>query len=457
MGILEWIKELFNNGKSNVRLITKDLVKIYKSENKLEVGLYTNNNKPLKDKKIIININGRDYERITNADGVASLNINLGIGKYRTLIDFKGDEEYNSTSSYCNVYVNPIIETQNLTMNYKDGSQFKVKIKDYENNPIPNQKATFNINGKDYERTSNEEGVIALNINLGVGEYTILTKIGNIEKSNIIKINKAFSRMEGVDINKTASETKVYQCAVYNDKNERLQGNVIINVNGVDYERTIGEDGLAKLNIRLPKGNYTIKSKYNNVNYIPSEAINKITVVDDVKVEEKKNVKLNPYMTSQGCSGMGQCTGYYCACNSVQQVIYRLTGEKVSESKLASVGGTTSSGTGHEGINTMIAWFNRTYGYNIKISWKNFSEVGWNKVQEYINNGALFMHILYRNKYGHYEVPKAIEGNNVIVLNSLGDRCGGETYCGYIETRSKATHQSYINGISQKSLAIFTI
>ena len=43
--------------------------------------------------------------------------------------------------------------------------------------------------------------------------------------------------------------------------------------------------------------------------------------------------------------------------------------------------------------------------------------------------------------------------NTLKILNSLGDNCGGNTYCGYIETRSKSTQKQYINGISQKSVA----
>lgn len=174
------------------------------------------------------------------------------------------------------------------------------------------------------------------------------------------------------------------------------------------------------------------------------------------------NNKLHNYLTTSGCAGMGQCTPYYCACNSLQQAFYRLTGIHVSESTIASVAGTTTSGTGHQGINTAVAWFNRKYGQNIKIAWKNFNDLGssdsarWNKLNQYASNGAVFCHILYRNKWGHYEVLKSVNGNNVTVLNSLGNRCNKPAYCGYIETRSKSNQRSYMRGISQQSVAILT-
>ena len=191
---------------------------------------------------------------------------------------------------------------------------------------------------------------------------------------------------------------------------------------------------------------------YNNKNTMP----NYVNANSSYYNNSSGGKGLKPYLTNHGCSGMGQCTGYYCACNALQQCFYRLTGILVSESAIASAAGTTSSGTGHGGINTAVAWFNKKYGKNVKITWKNFSEVGWSGMQKAIDKGAVFNHILYRDTWGHYEVPKQISGDNVIVLNSLGDSCGSGTYCGYIETRSKSTHRRYINGISQKSVAILT-
>ena len=80
----------------------------------------------------------------------------------------------------------------------------------------------------------------------------------------------------------------------------------------------------------------------------------------------------------------------------------------------------------------------------------------WKALQSYIDKGAVFCHLLYRNQWGHYEVPKSVGDSNLSILNSLGSSCGSGTYCGYIETRSKSTQRSYMNGISQKSIAILT-
>ena len=169
-----------------------------------------------------------------------------------------------------------------------------------------------------------------------------------------------------------------------------------------------------------------------------------------------ERISLHNYLTNEGCKGLGQCTPYFCACNSLQQSFYRLTGILVPESTIAGWAGTTEDGTGHDGINTAVAAFNKKYKKQIVIEWYNFSELGWAGVEKLMKQGALFFHLLYRDLYGHYEVPKSI-GDVLKILNSLGDYCNYPAYCGYIETRSKSTQKSYISGISQKSVAFLYI
>ena len=357
---------------------------------------------------------------------------------------------------------------KDLTKTFGESDKLEVGLYD-GTTPLANRSVTINVNGKDYQKITDSDGIARLNINLGVGEYTPLVSFADDEYKLVTAYSKITilpkplaTRMEGTDINMTVNDGTKYQCAVYDENNNRVKDSVNITVNGVTYNRQADNEGLYKLNINLNEGTYPIKAEYKGSNlYKPSYVNNTIKIkakpVTPKKEEEKKqSYTLNRYMRTKGCSGMGQCTGYYCACNSVQQAIYRLTGKQISEYTLAQVGGTTTSGTGHEGINTMIYWFNKNYGYNLKIQWKNFSEVGYTKLQEYINKGAVFFHLLYRNQWGHYEVPVSVNGNNITVLNSLGSSCGGSTYCGYEETRTLATQSSYIAGISQKSLCIIT-
>lgn len=190
MSFLDFIKNLFSNGKTNTKITTKDLTKIKGEPDRLEVSLTDKDNKPLSNKNITIEINTVKYTKTTDENGLASLNINLNIGDYKALFTFDGDDEYNKSTAHCKVYVNPKITTKDLNMTSGDGSKFTATITDSNNTLLNNISVTFNINGKDYVRTSDENGKASLNINLNPGKYPIKTSINNIILENNINISE---------------------------------------------------------------------------------------------------------------------------------------------------------------------------------------------------------------------------------------------------------------------------
>ena len=109
MGFLDFLKKIFNNDKHNPKIIVQNFSKIYKSSEPLEVGLYYKE-QALQNEKIKIEVNNKTYERKTDENGIAKLNINLNVGKYRANIKFDGTDEYNSATGYADIYVNPKIK-----------------------------------------------------------------------------------------------------------------------------------------------------------------------------------------------------------------------------------------------------------------------------------------------------------------------------------------------------------
>lgn len=175
------------------------------------------------------------------------------------------------------------------------------------------------------------------------------------------------------------------------------------------------------------------------------------------KPAPKPTVKKYGHATEPCCDDRGQNTPYYCAPHSLQEVFRNLTGIVVPQSIIATWAGTTSGGTGHSGMDTAVSAFNRRYDQNLKANWKHFSELGWNGLKDIVtsNNKDCIIHNLYRNSDGHYEVINNV-GSDINVQNSLGSRCSHGCYYGYIEYRSRSEFQSYINGISQKSVMVVT-
>ena len=192
---------------------------------------------------------------------------------------------------------------------------------------------------------------------------------------------------------------------------------------------------------------YTHKDTYPAYNTINTNIWNK-----------PEPIKKHGHATSSGCDNRGQNNGYYCGCHSLQEVFRNLTGIVVPQSTIASVAGTTTDGTDHDGLNTAVEWFNRKYNKKLTVQWYNFSDLGWSGIRKIINsnNKDLVCHNLYRNTWGHYEVINKVYDDYCDVQNSLGDYCDYDCYCGYVEERSLSTFRSYISGISQKSIMVIT-
>lgn len=176
------------------------------------------------------------------------------------------------------------------------------------------------------------------------------------------------------------------------------------------------------------------------------------------KPEPKPTFKKYGHATEYGCDNRGQNTDYYCGCHAVQEIVRNLTGVVVPQRTIAEWAGTTYDGTDHQGLETAIAQINREYGLNLKVKWYNYSELGREGLRKIIesDNMDFLLHLLYRLLYGHYENLNKTYDDYVDVQNSLGDRCNENCFCGYTEERYWSTLESYIAGISQKSVMVVT-
>ena len=76
----------------------------------------------------------------------------------------------------------------------------------------------------------------------------------------------------------------------------------------------------------------------------------------------------------------------------------------------------------------------------------------------YQNKSSSTKSFFFPRKSTSSSVNKKVNMNNntVTVLNSLGSKCSAPAYCGSLEVRSFATMESYLRGISQKSICIVT-
>ena len=253
---------------------SSDLTKMYRNATPFEATFVDSEGNLIKHQNVTFNINGVFYNRTTNENGTAKLNINLGQNTYiiTAYNPLTGEQKSN------NITVLPTIaENNNLVKYYRNASQYVVKLLDNEGNPVANASVTFNINGVFYNRTSNESGYAKLNINLQPGEYIITAEYNGCRVSNNISV---LPIMTAEDLVKEYDKLEQFKVKLVDGEGKAADGEVItFNVNGVFYERTTGNDGIAALNIRLPVGKYIITSSYNGTNIA-----NNIEVLETIKV-----------------------------------------------------------------------------------------------------------------------------------------------------------------------------
>ena len=138
------------------------------------------------------------------------------------------------------------------------------KLLDDKGNPVAGQKASININGVFYTRTTNDKGIATFQINLEPGTYILTIEYKGCRVSNRVTV---LSILQAKDLNMKFRDGSKFEAKLLDGQGNPFAGQKItFNINGVFYDRTTDENGIARLNINLQVGNYIITSTFNGLN-----------------------------------------------------------------------------------------------------------------------------------------------------------------------------------------------
>ncbi|WP_407432805.1 C1 family peptidase [Methanobrevibacter sp.] len=234
-------------------IYTEDLVKIYKNDSRFEANIGVAN------ETVTFEINGRNYTRVSDENGSASIAINLNPGNYTIKTTFNGTTVENK------ITVLPTLIGENLVKYYRNASQFYISLIDGEGKSVSCVNITMNINGVFYNRTTNENGTAKLNINLLPGNY-ILTAIDPLTGLQMSYNVTVLPTMNATDLEMTYKDGSTFNVTVLDGQGNPLKNAAVkFNINGVFYTRYTDSNGIAKLNINLIAGKYIITSEYDNL------------------------------------------------------------------------------------------------------------------------------------------------------------------------------------------------
>ena len=275
-----------------------DLTKYYRNESKFHATFFNTNHTPLINTNITFEVNGRLYTKTTNNQGVASIGINLRPGIYY----ITSTNPVDNSSNINTITVLSTIISEDIVKYYRNNTHYWATILDGQGNPMPNINVKFNINGVLYTRTTNNDGVGSLAINLRPGEY-VLTAYNpvtgeqqgfNITVKSLIVQN---------DLTKYYMNASKFQATIY-DKNGSLAvgKNVTFNINGVFYTRTADENGVVSLAINLRPGEYIITTIYEELDIGNNVVVLPTLVTSDLNMTYRDGSKF----TAQTLNGQGK-------------------------------------------------------------------------------------------------------------------------------------------------------
>lgn len=251
--------------KPKIILKAYDLVKYFKSADRFKVTLNDTSGNVLANKQVFIGINGMEYTRTTNSEGIINMAINIGAGNYPVTVTY--DNNGTLITSNATIQVISTISGKDVTKMFRNGTQYYATFRDSEGNILPEgSEVIFNINGVMYHRKTNENGTAKLNINLNNGTYIITaTNPTNGEmSSNIIRV--LANIVENNNITMYFRNGTKYSVRIVGSDGKLVGAGemVTFNINGVMYERKTDVNGYARLNINLSPGIYIITAIYNN-------------------------------------------------------------------------------------------------------------------------------------------------------------------------------------------------
>ena len=202
--------------------------------------------------EVTFTVNGAEYVRVTDSDGVASMDVNLNPGVYTITASYGG------LSVTRNVTVLSTIVSEDLTKYYRNDSQFDVVILDGNGDPVSGVTVEYNINGVFYYRTTGGDGMARFNINLNPGEYVITVKNtanGEVTSNKVTVLSTILIE----DLTKYHRNGSQFDMVLVDGEGNPLANQeVSININGVFYYRVTDENGMARLNINLNPGEYIL-------------------------------------------------------------------------------------------------------------------------------------------------------------------------------------------------------
>ena len=261
--------------KSNETIKSDIITKGYNSGCDYQATFYDLLGNPLVNSNVTMSVDGVDYNLTTDSEGIARLDIGLGIGNHTIVL-------YNPVSdveTHSSVFIEkPLIENKDIVCDFNSGAVYKVRVMDGDNNPVgAGVKFTIPLNGKKYVYTTDKNGYLKIKIDKRFTPsltndklvYKIKLSYRGYTIQNTITVKKTLKTSKIVKVKKSASKL-VLKASLKHSNGKAIKGKKItFKFRGKTYSAKTNSKGIAKVTVKknvikkLKAGkNYKVKISY---------------------------------------------------------------------------------------------------------------------------------------------------------------------------------------------------
>lgn len=232
------------------------------------VTLRNTNKKALSNKAVTFIIDGKSYSRTTNKKGVASIKLNLAMGKTHNITSkYAGSSYYGASSKTVAVFVKTPTKLTNSGASVASGKSYIVTLTDSNGKALSSRSVRLVYRGTTYKKTTNAKGQVSLKITKGLGnKYKLTYKYAGCKTYGPSSGSVTIRVKMGTTL-KGPSSTTILKGSQYKvtlkDANGRVLSKqpVTFKLNGTTYSRTTNTKGVAALTVNKAAGK-TYKFSY---------------------------------------------------------------------------------------------------------------------------------------------------------------------------------------------------
>ena len=272
-------------------IVADNLVKYYRNASQFNVKVLDFSGNPMRNANVSMLFNGILYVRMTNGEGIATLEINSEVGNYDIAVQNPNDGLIQNYTIKVIPYSS--LKQSNISGKLADGI-YEILLVDGDKNPIADAKMSVVINNATYSVVTDVDGKVFVNLSSEFGVYSINAKFNGdgahepAEFSDYVVVYGDLNYLFAYDLVKYYRNDSQFKAQLMDIEGNPLAGKIItIEINGRNYTRTTDESGYIKFNVNLNPGEYMVVcSYYGETSKENAFATAKITVLSTIVAKD---------------------------------------------------------------------------------------------------------------------------------------------------------------------------